>query len=188
MMLLRLAVVVVLSLSVAGIAAHGEDAAPPEPEHYRNEDYRAPTPKTLRGARVIATAEAEALWKAGTAAFVDVMPHVPRPADLPAGTIWREKLRRNIPGSVWLADTGYGELAASTADYFNAGLERITGGDRTKVVVIYCQRDCWMSWNAAKRAVSLGYAAVAWYPDGTDGWQEAGLPLSEATPVARPRE
>jgi PQQ-dependent catabolism-associated CXXCW motif protein len=188
MMLLRLAVVVVLSLSVAGIAAHGEDAAPPEPEHYRNEDYRAPTPKTLRGARVIATAEAEALWKAGTAAFVDVMPHVPRPADLPAGTIWREKPRRNIPGSVWLADTGYGELAASTADYFNAGLERITGGDRTKVVVIYCQRDCWMSWNAAKRAVSLGYAAVAWYPDGTDGWQEAGLPLSEATPVARPRE
>jgi PQQ-dependent catabolism-associated CXXCW motif protein len=188
MMLLRLAVVVVLSLSVAGIAAHGEDAAPPEPEHYRNEDYRAPTPKTLRGARVIATAEAEALWRAGTAAFVDVMPHVPRPADLPAGTIWREKPRRNIPGSVWLADTGYGELAASTADYFNAGLERITGGDRAKVLVIYCQRDCWMSWNAAKRAVSLGYAAVAWYPDGTDGWQEAGLPLSEASSVARPRE
>jgi len=188
MMLLRLAVVVVLSLSVAGIAAHGEDAAPPEPEHYRNEDYRAPTPKTLRGVRVIATVEAEALWRAGTAAFVDVMPHVPRPADLPAGTIWREKPRRNIPGSVWLADTGYGELAASTADYFKAGLERVTGGDHAKVVVIYCQRDCWMSWNAAKRAVSLGYAAIAWYPDGTDGWQEVGLPLNEATPAPRPRE
>jgi rhodanese-related sulfurtransferase len=45
-----------------------------------------------------------------------------------------------------------------------------------------------MSWNAAKRAVSLGYTAVAWYPDGTDGWREAGLPLSEATPAPRPRE
>jgi PQQ-dependent catabolism-associated CXXCW motif protein len=188
MMLPRLVGVVVLSLSAAGIAARCEDATPPEPEHYRNEDYRAPTPKTLRGARVIATVQAEALWRAGTAAFVDVMPHVPRPADLPAGTIWREKPRRNIPGSDWLADTGYGELAASTADYFKAGLERITGGDRAKVVVIYCQRDCWMSWNAAKRAVSLGYAAVVWYPDGTDGWQEAGLPLSDATPAPRPRE
>jgi PQQ-dependent catabolism-associated CXXCW motif protein len=188
MMLPRLVGVVVLSLSAAGIAARCEDAAISEPEHYRNEDYRAPTPKTLRGARVIATAEAETLWRAGTAAFVDVMPHVPRPVNLPAGTIWREKPRRNIPGSVWLADTGYGELAASTADYFKVGLERITGGDRAKVVVIYCQRDCWMSWNAAKRAVSLGYAAVAWFPDGTDGWQEAGLPLSEATPASRPRE
>jgi PQQ-dependent catabolism-associated CXXCW motif protein len=183
-MLLRLAGVVVLGLSAAGMSARCEDAATPEPEHYRNEDYRAPTPTTLRGARVIATAQAEALWRAGAAAFVDVMPHVPRPADLPAGTIWRDKLRHNIPGSVWLADTGYGELAASTVDYFKAGLERITGGDRAKVVVIYCQRDCWMSWNAAKRAVSLGYA-VAWYPDGTDGWQDAGLPLSEATPAPR---
>src|SRR5262245_53393150 len=136
MMLLRLVGVVVLGLSAAGIAAHCEDAAPPEPEHYRNEDYRAPTPTTLGGARVIATAQAEALWRAGTAAFVDVMPHVQRPADLPAGTIWRGKPRRNIPGSVWLADTGYGELAASTADYFKAGLERITGGDRSKVSAI----------------------------------------------------
>lgn len=187
MMLPRLVGVVVLSLSAASIAARCEDAAPPEPEHYRNEDYRAPTPKTLRGARVIATAQAEALWRAGTAAFVDVMPHVPRPADLPAGTIWREKPRRNIPSSVWLADTGYGELAASTADYFKAGLERITGGDRAKVVVIYCQRDCWMSWNAAKRAVALGYT-VAWYPDGSDGWQEVGLPLSAAVPAPRPRD
>ena len=58
----------------------------------------------------------------------------------------------------------------STADYFKAGLERVTGDDHAKVVVICCQRDCWMwKWNAAKRAVSLGYAAIAWYPDGTDG-------------------
>jgi rhodanese-related sulfurtransferase len=45
-----------------------------------------------------------------------------------------------------------------------------------------------MSWNAAKRAVAAGYAAVAWYPEGTDGWQDAGLPLIEARPEARPAE
>jgi len=44
-----------------------------------------------------------------------------------------------------------------------------------------------MSWNAAKRAIALGYT-VAWYPDGTDGWQDAGLPLSVAVPVPRPRD
>src|SRR5262249_43606224 len=169
MMLSRLVGVVVLGLSAAGIVAHCEDAAPPEPEHYRNEDYRAPTPKTLRGARVIATAQAEARWRAGTAGVVDGMPHVARPADLPAGTIWREKPRRNVPGSVWLADTGYGALAASTADYFKAGLEQVTGGDRAKIVVIYCQRDCWMSWNAAKRAAALGYTGGARYPGRTRG-------------------
>jgi PQQ-dependent catabolism-associated CXXCW motif protein len=42
--------------------------------------------------------------------------------------------------------------------------------------------ECWMSWNAAKRAVALGYARVHWYPDGTDGWAAAGLPLAEARP------
>jgi rhodanese-related sulfurtransferase len=45
-----------------------------------------------------------------------------------------------------------------------------------------------MSWNAAKRAVSWGYTDVLWYPDGTDGWQEAGLPLAEARPALNPGE
>jgi PQQ-dependent catabolism-associated CXXCW motif protein len=185
----KLAGVIVLGAAAWGAAsAPCEEHATAEPEHYRNEDYRAPTPGTLRGARVIATAQAEALWRAGTAAFVDVMPHVPRPADLPAGTLWRGKPRYNIPGSIWLADTGYGELSAGTEAYLRAGLEQITGGERTRLVVIYCMRDCWMSWNAAKRAIALGYTAVAWYPDGTDGWQEAGLPLSAATPAPLPRE
>ena len=184
MTIFKLAGAVALGFVVLGApSAPCEDRAPPEPEHYRSDDYRAPTPKTLRGARVLTTAQAEALWRAGTAAFVDVMPHVPRPANLPAGTLWRDRPRHNIPGSIWLADTGYGALAASTEDYFRAGLERITGGNSAKPLVIYCQRDCWMSWNAARRAVALGYTGVAWYPDGTDGWQDAGLPLSEAVPA-----
>jgi PQQ-dependent catabolism-associated CXXCW motif protein len=166
----------------------GEDQAAVEPEAYRSENYRAPTPGCLRGARVISTVEAQAIWRAGSAAFVDVMPHVPRPANLPAGTLWREKPRLNIPGSVWLPDTGYGELAAATEGHLRAGLERIAGGDRAKLLVIYCLRDCWMSWNAAKRAVSWGYTGVAWYPDGTDGWQAAGLPLEEGRPALRPSE
>jgi PQQ-dependent catabolism-associated CXXCW motif protein len=129
MMIWKLAGVIVLGAAVLGAtsAASGEQATP-EPEDYRNEDYRAPTPGTLRGARVITTAQAEALWRAGTAAFVDVMPHVPRPADLPAGTLWRGKPRHNIPGSIWLPTRATCELSARTETYLRAGLERITGG------------------------------------------------------------
>jgi rhodanese-related sulfurtransferase len=45
-----------------------------------------------------------------------------------------------------------------------------------------------MSWNAAKRALSYGYTDVAWYPEGTDGWAFAGLPLVDAQPEPRPQE
>jgi rhodanese-related sulfurtransferase len=45
-----------------------------------------------------------------------------------------------------------------------------------------------MSWNAAKRAVMWGYTGVIWYPEGTDGWQDAGLPLEEAKPAPHPGE
>ena len=178
--------VIFAAMAVAAMRCEAQTVA--EPEHYRTDDYRAPTPATLRGARVITTAEAEAIWRAGAASFVDVMPHVSRPPELPPATIWREKRRSNIPVSVWLADTGYGELSPAAEAHLKAGLERITAGDRSRPVVIYCVRDCWMSWNAAKRAVAAGYAAVAWYPEGTDGWQDAGLPLIEARPEARPAE
>jgi PQQ-dependent catabolism-associated CXXCW motif protein len=175
---------------VAMVVAAAESAAAevPEPDAYRLEDYRAPTPATLRGAKVITTAEAETIWRNRTASFVDVLPRAPRPRDLPAGTVWHDKPRANIPGSVWLPDTGYGELAPSMADYFSKGLERATNGDHARMLVLYCLTDCWMSWNAAKRALSLGYSNVAWYREGTDGWFDAGLPLENATPKPRPEE
>ena len=174
-----LAGVMLAALVTTAIAQQNVD----EPNDYRMADYRAPVPATLRGARVLTTAETEAIWRAKSAAFIDVLPRPPKPKDLPQGTVWRDKPRLDIPGSVWLPDTGYGELASVTEDYFRKGLEHAAGGDRSKMLVFYCLRDCWMSWNAAKRALAIGYANVAWFPDGSDGWQEAGLPQAEAQPA-----
>jgi PQQ-dependent catabolism-associated CXXCW motif protein len=171
-----------LSLGVAW----SDDQSPLEPDAYRIESYRAPTPNSLKGGRTVSTAEAAALWRDKAAVFIDVMPQAPRPPNLPAGTIWRDKPRLTIPGSNWLPDTGYGELAASTEAYLRDGLAHLTGNDPTRPVVIFCLRDCWMSWNAARRAVSWGYANVIWYPDGTDGWDAAGLPLEQIQPLPRP--
>ena len=61
--------------------------------------------------------------------------------------------------------------------YFRTRLERLTKGKRDAPLVFFCLRDCWMSWNAAKRAVEAGYTNVMWFRDGTDGWQELGYPL-----------
>jgi PQQ-dependent catabolism-associated CXXCW motif protein len=174
-------IVAAVMLGVPGLA----DELVPEPEGYRTENYRAPVPVTLAGGRVLTTREAAAIWRAKSAVFIDVLPRPPKPGNLPAGTVWRDKPRFNLPGSVWLPDTGYGELAAPTETYLKQGLARATGGDKARQLVIYCQEDCWMSWNAAKRILSYGYSNVAWYPDGTDGWEHAGLPLVEAQPEPR---
>lgn len=168
-------------------SALAEDAPPSEPDTYRTDNYRAPVPATLKGGRVLTTDEAEAIWRSGLAAFIDVLPHPPRP-NLPPGTVWREAPRHNIPGSVWLPDTGYGELAGSTEDYLRQGLKRAAGGKLDKLLVFYCQANCWMSWNAAKRALSYGYTNIAWYPDGTDGWQQFDLPVEDSKPEPRPAE
>jgi PQQ-dependent catabolism-associated CXXCW motif protein len=176
----RLAGFIVATLSLVA-AANAADGIP-EPEGYRTENYRAAVPTTLKGARVVTTEDAEAIWHAGSAVFIDVLPHAPKPPNLPPDTVWRDKPRFNIPGSVWLPDTGYGALAVPTEDYLRTGLSRATRSDRTKLLVFYCQANCWMSWNAAKRALSIGYTNVAWYPEGTDGWQQADLPVEESRP------
>jgi PQQ-dependent catabolism-associated CXXCW motif protein len=145
-------------------------------------------PATLAGVRVLTTKQAEAIWRSGSAAFVDVLPRPPKPGNLPEGTIWRDRPRLNIPGSIWLPDTGYGALAAATEDYLRNGLASATRSNNVKLLVIYCLADCWMSWNAAKRALSYGYSNVAWYPEGTDGWQRADLPLADSRPEPRAGE
>ncbi len=177
------------AIAIAALTAGAQaETLVPEPEGYRTEDYRAPVPDTLAGGRVLTTAETEAIWRAKSGVFIDVLPRPPKPSNLPAGTIWRDKPRLNIPGSVWLPDTGYGELADATENYLRQGLVRASGGNRAALIVVYCQADCWMSWNAAKRVLSYGYSNVAWYPDGTDGWERAKLPTAESQPEPRPDE
>ena len=177
---------VLAPLIFAGATALAEEARAPEPQSYRMQDYRSPTPPTLAGARVLTTAEAAELWRSGQGVFIDVVARAPRPANLPEGTLWRDKPRSDIPGSIWLADTGYGALNPAMEAYFRKNIDRIAGSAREKTLVFYCLKDCWMSWNAAKRAAAMGYPHIAWYPEGTDGWTAAGLPVELKEPAPRP--
>jgi PQQ-dependent catabolism-associated CXXCW motif protein len=181
--MIRFLALIGFGITLMGVAV-AQNATPEEPEAFRLDNYRAPTPAGLHGARTISTPEAAALWRSGDAVFIDVVARPPRPDNLPAGTIWHEKPRRNIPGSIWLPNTGYGELNPATDHYFEATLDRASQKSRSKLLVFYCLKDCWMSWNAAKRALAANYKNVVWYPEGTDGWSSAGLPLEEAQPLA----
>jgi PQQ-dependent catabolism-associated CXXCW motif protein len=176
---MRLAVPLLAALLAASPAAA---EPPPQPEGYRMQVYRAPTPAALDGAEVADLARARALWETGEAAFVDVLPRPPRPEGLPADTYWRPRSRASVPGAIWLPNIGFGAVSEEVERYLMAGLAAARDGDDDRPLVIFCDRDCWMSWNAAKRAVALGLAPVIWFPEGVDGWAEAGLPLEEAEP------
>ncbi len=172
-----------MTMGAAGADQTANTGAPDEPAQYRTGDYRSPTPLTLKGAAVVSGAEAMALWKAAGTRFIDVLPRPRKPEKLPPQTVWHVPEHLDIPGSVWLPDTGRGVLSPSAADYFQQQLQRVTGGDRAVPLLFYCLKNCWMSWNAAKRALALGYTSVTWFPGGTDGWTEIGGPLQPAAPA-----
>jgi PQQ-dependent catabolism-associated CXXCW motif protein len=173
-----------LGLGEAALADGGNDPfLSVEPDSYRMNDYLAPTPETLKGVEVVSTARAYELWRDRKALFIDVMPRPVKPANLPPGTLWRDKRHDGLPGSPWLPNVGYGKLSEETDSYFRRNLARLTGSDKRAPVVFYCKSECWMSWNAAKRArEEYGYETVLWYPEGVDGWANAGHALKEAQP------
>ena len=183
---MRTVVAGALGLLLASLAPAGQAQPPsaPEPDGYRLDDYRAPTPATVAGGQAIGTAEAETLWRGRNATFVDVLPAPRRPEGLRPDALWKPLPRRDIPGSVWLPDVGRGALSPALESYFRANLERATAGDKARALIFYCLADCWMSWNAAKRAAGYGYTRIYWYRDGSDGWEAARLPSADATPVA----
>jgi PQQ-dependent catabolism-associated CXXCW motif protein len=170
------------ALALCLIAPPAAAQGVPEPPDYQLEDYRSPTPQTLAGARVVTSQEAYKLWQNG-AIFIDVMPRPIKPPDLPNDTLWRELKRETIPGSTWLPNVGYGKLTPEMDGYFRLSLYALSGGDRAKPLLFFCMADCWMSWNAARRAlVEYGYTQVIWYPQGVDGWHFPDAPFVKIDP------
>ena len=125
------------------------------------DDYRTPTPETVTGGVVLDTKAAHKLWESGNAVWIDVLPTPRRPTNLPASAVWMPLPHRDIPGSLWLPDIGRGALSPELETYFRDHLEGVTQGRHDTPVVFYCLADCWMSWNAAKRAASLETALAA---------------------------
>lgn len=174
-------------LVTGAVAAFATDEIP-EPDGYRMEEYDAPVPQTLQGATRVEAVEVKRLLEEENALIVDVIPEHRRPDFLPKDQIWLPVVHKGLPGSLWLPDTGYGVLSDTTTHYFQESLKKHTADDHDKPVVFYCRLDCWMSWNAAKRALSFGYTHVYWFADGTDGWMFEGFPMSVLEPEPGDRQ
>lgn len=146
-----------------------------EPDGYRLERYDDVVPVTLRGATRVTALDVARLKSEHDALIVDVIPEHIKPADLPADQQWFPVPHVGVAGAVWLPDVGFGSLSETTEKYFSQHLSEYTGGDSDYPVVFYCRSDCWMSWNAAKRALALGYTRVYWFADGINDWEFEGF-------------
>jgi PQQ-dependent catabolism-associated CXXCW motif protein len=150
----------------------------PEPAGYWTGAINGPTPATLAGGKVIRARELAALLKRGGAVTIDVSNEPQRPEGLAPDAVWMPLPQRIIPGSLWIPGAGVGEIDPAIDARFREELARATDNDPQRPVVVYCHERCWLSWNAAKRAISYGYRNVYWFPDGIEGWRAAGLPTT----------
>ena len=92
-----------------------------------------------------------------------------------------------IPGATAAAPASApGNFNDQTQNQFGQFLHQTTRGNKNQALVFYCQStQCWMSYNAALRAINMGYTQVLWYRGGLEAWKMAGLPVQ--TPYGQMR-
>jgi sulfur-oxidizing protein SoxY len=158
------------------------DAPVPEPADFWNGPINSPTPATLSGGTVIRASDLASMLKTERAVVVDVSNSPPRPEKLAPEAVWMPPPHAVIPGSLWLAGVGVGAIDPATDEFYRQRLREATANDVNRTIVVYCHERCWLSWNAAKRAIRYGYRRVFWFPEGIEGWRAAGFTTAVAEP------
>ena len=173
-------VVTLISLGVTCSYAEQSDLF--NSEGYRSTLYRSPTPNFHELANTINPQQLLALQKKQPeVVLIDVYRN-----PWLRGHFIRQDEHNNIPNSLWLANCGDGSLNKRWMAYCQTSLEQATAGNKAHPIVFYCRSDCWLGWNAVKRAHHLGYSNLYWLRDGVDGWKQANLPLEPAQPIPLP--
>ena len=128
------------------------------------QQLHAETPTSIPGGRVIGTQQLAQLLQNGQGKVIVL--------DVYGGP-------RRLPGAVPVLPAAQGgSFDDQVQQGFGQYLRQITGGDASRMLVLYCEGvRCWSSYNAALRAMKLGYRNVVWYRGGIMAWQQAGLPL-----------
>jgi PQQ-dependent catabolism-associated CXXCW motif protein len=162
-------------------AAQPAAATAAEPDGYWTGDVDAPVPATISGGSVIHAKELQALLRQPGAAIIDVSNAPRRPSGLAPGAPWLPLPHRALPGALWIPGAGAGTISPEMDKFFHARLTTATD-DLDAPLVVYCHDRCWLSWNAAKRAIGYGYRRVYWFSDGIEGWTASGGPTVTAEP------
>lgn len=127
-----------------------------------NDQMHGPTPTQIPGGQLIST---EALYKAMQQQGNKIIVF-----DVLGGL-------EILPGAQnAIGAANGGSFNDQTQQAFGSYLNKITNGNKSLPLVFYCQGvQCWMSYNAALRAINLGYSQVKWYRGGMDAWKAAEL-------------
>ena len=116
----------------------------------------APTPASIPGGQVITTAGVLDLQRRQ-------IPHVL--IDVLGGP---DMLPNAIPGA-WMSQPG--TFTDQVQTRATAMLMQATQGRKDTPLVFYClSPHCWMSYNAALRAINAGFTNVLWYRGGVEAW------------------
>jgi PQQ-dependent catabolism-associated CXXCW motif protein len=120
-----------------------------------------PTPSQIPGGQVITTQGLMALVQGGAGVPVIVLDVLGNP---------QTQLPMAVP-AVFAAQPG--DFNDTVQQQFGQMLMQLTQGNKQVPIVTYCQGpQCWMSYNAALRAIALGYRNVLWYRGGVEAWQQ----------------
>ncbi len=162
--------VVIAARAAAQVPSHGpagemEDFGVRSATELRIADHSSPTPLEIPGGRLIGT---QALRDLVMKAEPNMRPVL---VDVLGGSG-----HASLPGTVWLGDAGRGtSFEDATQRRLAEALQALTGGERARPLVFFCQGPrCWLSYNAALRAIRLGYRGVYWYRGGIEAWLATG--------------
>ena len=164
---MRLLILLLLALSVhVAVASEDADHGIAPTRMLQTTGLSGPTPREIPGARTIRTEQLK-----------QSLASQPQPLlfDVLGG-----EAHVSLPGAIWLPGAGRGESFTDSIQLqLSRALEATTKGDRTRPLVFFCQGpQCWLSYNAALRAVALGYQSVYWYRGGIEAWLAAGGELA----------
>ena len=131
-------------------------------------NFHSPTPNSIPGGRVITTQQFKSMIMQGSPVLIlDVLGEY-----------------EHIPGAVdaTLAANS-GSFSDNIQQMFRQYLMQATNNNKQAAIVLYCQSShCWMSYNAALRAIHLGYSNVFWYRGGIEAWKRNGLTVQTNYP------
>lgn len=141
---------------------------PPQSQLHDSNNPHAPTPLTIPGGKVISTRQLSQL--------------ITNPQSK-ALLFQVSRSQQTLPNAIAAGPASQGgSFNDETQRGFGEFLQRTVGGDQSRPLVFYCAGNhCWMSYNAALRAINLGYRNVIWYRGGLDAWMQAGLPTQPAS-------
>lgn len=158
--------------SMAGAEAQDFGVAPTR-QLRASQQLHGPTPTSIPGGRVIGTRELAGMLQQQGQGKVLLLHAYGGP--------------EHLPGAQAVAPAAQGgSFDDQIQREFGQYLRQASDGDSSRTLVVYCAGpQCWGSYNAALRAIHMGFRNVYWYRGGLEAWGQAGFPTAGRPGAAR---